>query len=98
MEDICGQVHLSLFVFIKCIAECEFVILIKITTLCHSFRGSGWSFQVNAKMCRFVQLEIQLTEGIGIPITGLTPPNCCACPLSGHGCSTPYVVVFTYVQ
>ena len=44
MEHICGQVHLSLFVFVKCIAECEFIILIKITTYVIHFCGGGWSF------------------------------------------------------
>ena len=53
MEDICGQVHLSLFVFIKCIAECEFVILIKITTLCHSFL---WQWVVFSSECEDVQV------------------------------------------
>ena len=31
---------------------------------------------------------------IGVPFTGLTPPHICACPNSGPGFSTWYVVVF----
>ena len=32
----------------------------------------------------------------GIPLTGLTPPHICACPKTGPGFSTPYVMVFFF--
>jgi hypothetical protein len=32
-------------------------------------------------------------ERVGIPLTGLTPPHYLACPKSGPGLPTPYVVV-----
>jgi hypothetical protein len=31
---------------------------------------------------------------VGIPLTGLTPSRCWACPNPGHGCPTSYVVIF----
>ena len=36
--------------------------------------------------------------GFGIPLTGLTLPHYSACPRSGPGLLTTYVVVFFYVQ
>ena len=31
---------------------------------------------------------------VGIPLAGLTPPHVCACPNTGSGFPTSYVVVF----
>jgi len=38
--------------------------------------------------------EIQLSRGIGIPFTDLTPPHLGTCPKPGSGFPTSYVVVF----
>ena len=35
---------------------------------------------------------------VGNPLTGLTLPHYCACPKPGSGYSTPYVMVFLFVQ
>jgi hypothetical protein len=35
-----------------------------------------------------------IKRGVGIPLTGLTPPYVCACPKPGPGFPASYVVVF----
>ena len=36
--------------------------------------------------------EIQLSEGIGLSLTGLILPHLCACPKPGSGFPMPYVL------
>jgi len=37
-------------------------------------------------------------RGVGTPLTGLTPPHLCACPMPGSGFPTTYGVVCSCVQ
>jgi len=41
-----------------------------------------------------LSLEIQLSEGAGIQLTGLTPPAFYACSKPGHGFPLSFVLVF----
>jgi hypothetical protein len=37
-------------------------------------------------------------EGVGNPLKGKSPPHCSACPNTGHGFPTLYVLINFYVQ
>jgi hypothetical protein len=39
-----------------------------------------------------------IKRGIGITLKGISPPHCSACPNTGHGFPTLYVLVNFYVQ
>jgi len=45
----------------------------------------------------FYRGKVSNQEGVGIPFTGLTPPQLCVCLKPGPGFLTSYVVVYFIV-
>ena len=85
LSNKCSQLTTS----IQCPCHCNFHVYVVIKFV--------W---VHSNPCRFFHclfssvllLEIQLSKG-EIPLTGLTKPHVCACPILGHRFPTQYVVV-----